>query len=238
MKSWRLIVLLLFGGICFSANAQKIYLVSIGISDYPGKINDLRLPVNDASAMYNLYIENSNADAILLTNKSATKSSILSKTADLFRKAKANDIVVFYFSGHGYPGGFVAYDTFLTNQEIRKLFSDCKANNKMVFADACFSGDLREHKASKDGPGKNVMLFLSSRDNEVSIETPLMKNGFFTACLIRCLKGGADVDRDRVITAKELYSSVRKGVIKMSKDKQHPVMWGHFDDNMPVMIWK
>ena len=108
----------------------------------------------------------------------------------------------------------------------------------MIFADACFAGDIREHKAPKAGQEKDVMLFLSSRDNEVSIETPRMKNGFFTACLVRCLKGGADVNHDRIITAKELYSAVSEGVIKLSKDKQHPVMWGHFDDNMPVMIWK
>ena len=64
-----------------------------------------------------------------------------------------------------------------------------------------------------------------------------MKNGFFTACLLRALKGGADVDRNRVITAKELFNAVSKGVKKLSRDSQHPVMWGNFSDDMPIMVW-
>lgn len=83
----------------------------------------------------------------------------------------------------------------------------------------------------------SLMLFLSSRDDEVSYENPLYKNGFFTICLERCLRGGADADRNRVITAKELYQGVRRGVVELSEDRQHPVMWGNFDDNMPVMVW-
>ena len=238
IKRITILIIVCFCGFSSTANAQKIYLVSVGISDYPGKVNDLKLPVNDASAMYNLYKENANAISILLTDKVATKNNILSKTSDLFRKAKENDIVVFFFSGHGYPGGYYAYDTKLSNDDVRKLFSQCKAKNKMIFADACFAGGIREKKTTSEDTGNNVMLFLSSRNNELSIETPRMKNGFFTACLVRCLKGGADTNRDRIITAKELYVAVSDGVIKLSRDKQHPVMWGNFQDNMPVMIWK
>ena len=58
------------------------------------------------------------------------------------------------------------------------------------------------------------------------------------ACLVRALKGGADVNRDRVITAKELFSAVSKGVKELSDNRQHPVMWGNFPDDMPVMVWK
>ena len=81
------------------------------------------------------------------------------------------------------------------------------------------------------------MFFLSSRSNESSIERPIMKNGYFTAFLERGLRGGADNDLDRVITAKELYDFVSKGVKEISVDKQHPVMWGNFSNNMPVIKW-
>lgn len=81
------------------------------------------------------------------------------------------------------------------------------------------------------------MLFLSSRGNETSIERRDMKNGFFTSCLQKGLRGGADVNRDRVITAKELFSYVSRNVKLLSNDKQHPVMWGKFSDNMVVMKW-
>ena len=64
-----------------------------------------------------------------------------------------------------------------------------------------------------------------------------MSNGFFTAYLERGLRGAADANKDRDITAKELFVYVSNGVQKLSKGKQHPVMWGKFDDNMSILRW-
>lgn len=47
-----------------------------------------------------------------------------------------------------------------------------------------------------------------------------------------------DDDHNRTITARELFDFVSKGVAKDSREKQHPVMWGKFDDAMPIMVWK
>lgn len=233
----RSVILLLF--LCFPliAEAQDIYLFSAGVADYPGKKNDLTLPAKDASAIHRLYLQNGRAKSVLLTNENASKSNILTKARNHFSKAKPDDIAIFFFSGHGYQGGFVAYDEFISYDEIRKLLSSCRAKNKMIFADACFSGDIREDGHSANHSKQNVMLFLSSRSNEYSIERKDMKNGLFAACLVRALKGGADTNRDRTITAKELYKAVSKSVRELSNDRQHPVMWGNFSDNMPVMIW-
>lgn len=214
-----------------------VYLVSVGISDYPGTQNDLRLPVKDAQAMSSLYKTNNKAHVSLLVDESATKSAIIKQMNDLFSKAGKEDIVVLFFSGHGTPGAFCAYDGNLEYSEIRKAMATSKCNNKMIFADACFSGKIRQEGRSGRNNKMNVMLFLSSRSDEYSIERPSMKNGFFTSCLLRCLKGGSDSNRDKVITAKELYKGVRDGVIELSDDKQHPVMWGNFRDDMPVMKW-
>lgn len=219
--------------------ARKVYLVAAGVSDYPGTSSDLALPAMDARAINRLYRKNSSAETILLTDENATTSKIKAAMRQLYKKARKDDIVVFFFSGHGYPGGFVAYDGRLNYDIIKSIFSDCASQNKMIFADACFSGDMR-NKGDVDKREKarmSLMLLLSSRDDEVSYENPLYKNGFFTICLERCLRGGADADRNRVITAKELYQGVRRGVVELSEDRQHPVMWGNFDDDMPVMVW-
>lgn len=236
MRKLALIVLFLVltASCCLSRN---VYLVSAGISDYPGTEKDLRLPANDARAMYRLYLRNSKAETVLLTNRKATRSNILSNARNLFSRAGKDDIVVFFFSGHGFSGGFCTYDDYLSYDEVRKLFASCKAGNKMIFADACFSGDIRVNRSGKNDPDNNIMLFLSSRNKELSMERTGMRNGIFTACLLRCLKGGADVNQDRVITARELFDAVSKGVKDLSRDRQHPVMWGNFNDNMPVMIW-
>jgi hypothetical protein len=83
---------------------------------------------------------------------------------------------------------------------------------------------------------QNVMLFLSSRTNEKSMETPF-QNSMFTIFLERGLRGGADINKDRRITARELYDFVHRGVIEASGNKQHPVMWGKFDNDMTVIKW-
>ena len=235
-------LLILFWALFFMASmqveAQNIYLVSAGVTDYPGTGKDLRFPANDARAVHRLYKKNARATSVLLTNKNAEKDRILSSAKALFSKAGPEDIVVFFFSGHGYPGGFVAYDGRMTYEEIRSIFSTCKASSKMVFADACFSGDIREGKGTgQSAPSGNIMLFLSSRSNETSIERGDMKNGLFVASLLRALKGRADENRDSTITASELFRAVSERVSTLSWDRQHPVMWGKFSDDMPVMVW-
>ena len=220
--------------------AQQIYLLSVGVADYPGTQMDLRLPAEDARAMYRLYRRNAAATAVLLTNQKATAAEIAAAAGNLFSQASADDIVVLFFSGHGYAGGFAAQDTLLSYARIREFFQGCPARHKMIFADACYAGSIRQggsegHRMEQDG---NIMLFLSCRSNEVSYEDPSMRNGYFTTCLTRCLKGGADENRDRVITARELFEAVSRGVKTLSDDRQHPVMWGNFKDTMPVMVWK
>lgn len=230
--------------ICFSVNART-YLVSVGIADYsgyPSKINNLRLTTKDARTIVGLYSKNTSVDYAILLNEKATKDRIVRAIKKVFNKASENDIVVFFFSGHGYPGGFCAYDGNIGYDEIREAMSQSRSKNKMMFVDACRSGGMRVDKTAAQGAitaakNANVMLFLSSRNNENSIERRDMQNGFFTTYLQKGLRGNADANRNRVITAKELFDFVHQGVSQISSGKQHPVMWGKFDDNMSVMKW-
>lgn len=240
----RVLVSVILLTVCFEANART-YLVSVGIADYsksPQKMTNLRLTTKDAKAIAELYSKNTSVDYALLLDEKATKERILKVIKKVFNKASADDIVVFFFSGHGYPGGFNASDGKLSYDQVRKAMAESKAKSKMMFVDACRSGGMRvdntnSGKSVSAAKKANVMLFLSSRNNENSIERADMKNGYFTTYLTKGLKGGADANNDRRITAKELFQFVHKGVTKISKDEQHPVMWGNFDDNMVVMKW-
>lgn len=222
----------------------KVYLVSVGIADYPGTSMDLTLPAKDAQTITWLYSKNTSMQYCQLLNEEATKAKIIAAMNKVFAMAGANDIVVFFYSGHGYPGGFCAYDGNLDYKEVRDAMARSKCKNKMIFADACYSGRIRTNGSSASpsevaaAKKANVMLFLSSRSDETSIERKDMKNGFFTTYLQKGLRGGADANRDRVITAKELFNYVHANVVRLSGGEQHPVMWGKFPDNMPVMSWK
>lgn len=243
-KWWKLVVLAFLLAVCGNGYART-YLVAVGIADYssfPSKLNNLSLTVKDAGTIAWLYSQNSSVDYTLLVNEKATKKRIISAMNKLFSKAKKDDVVVFFFSGHGYPGGFCASDGNLGYGEVRRAMAKSKCRNKMMFVDACRSGGMRVSDADGEvafnaAKGANVMLFLSSRNNENSIERRDMQNGYFTTYLQKGLRGNADADRNRTITARELFDFVHKGVSQISGGQQHPVMWGKFSDNMTVMKW-
>ncbi|MBP3455143.1 MAG: caspase family protein [Alistipes sp.] len=225
--------------------AAKVYLVSVGITDYPGTDSDLALPAKDARTITWVYSKNSGLQYCMLLDSNATVAHIKSAMNRVFSAAGADDIVVFFYSGHGYPGGFCAYDGDLSYTDIRKAMARSRCKNKMIFADACYAGKMRTDVSSMNSQSEqsaarkaNVMLFLSSRSNECSIESPGMANGFFTTYLQKGLRGGADKNKDRIITARELFDYVHRNVVELSGGAQHPVMWGKFSDNMPVMKWK
>ena len=235
MKHIWLTIFLFFA--CIIHIQAKVYVVSVGIADYPGKENDLRISDNDAKTIAKVFLATKDVSVKVLTNEDATQSALLSTMHTLFEDAQIDDAVVLYFSGHGTPGALVCHDGLLTYQHIFKMLKGCKASRKIIIADACFSGKMRTtSQQTSSYNSQNVMLFLSSRTNETSQETKF-KNSLFTIFLERGLRGGADKNRDRQITARELYDFVHKGVIDASGNKQHPVMWGKFDNNMTIIKW-
>ena len=223
--------------LCAITLQAKTYLVCVGIADYLGTKNDLRISDNDAKTIAKVFLATKDASVKVLTNEDATQSALLSTMHTLFEDAQSDDAVVLYFSGHGTPGALVCHDGLLTYQHICKMLKGCKASRKVIIADACYAGKMRtNNQQTSSYNSQNVMLFLSSRTNEVSRESRY-KNSLFTIFLERGLRGGADTNRDRYITARELYDFVHKGVIEASGNKQHPVMWGKFDNNMTVINW-
>lgn len=231
--------------VCLHLRAET-YVVVAGVANYKN-ISSLRLCEKDAKAIAEVY-KTRTKYVVLLTGKYATKDAILKRLKSQFSTAKPEDMVVFMFSGHGYQGGICPYDmsskdltTGVTYKEIQTIMRSCKAKRKVIIADACYSGGLRQETTShsnSDYSAADVLLFLSSRSGETSIESPLMVNGMFTTYLMRGLRGGADINKDKAITAKELFTFVSTGVKEKTKQRQHPVMWGNFDDDFIVMDWR
>jgi uncharacterized caspase-like protein len=240
MKRLVLLVVLCLTGLFAKA---ETYVVVVGIANYK-YISSLTLPEKDAKSIADLY-KRKTKNVILITGRYATKKNILKALSSQFGRAKADDEIVFSYSGHGYVGGICPYDMSgksdgLSYKEILSRFKQSKAGRKIIFADACMSGGFRveSHEAPSSAmSSSNVLTFLSSRNNEYSQESAFMSNGVFTTYLLGGLRGKADVDRNRKITAKELFSYVSKSVSDKTNGKQHPVMWGRFRDDMVVMEW-
>ena len=79
----------------FFANA-KVFLVSVGISDYPGKVNDLGLPAKDAQLVTWLYGQNADVKFMELLDTNATKANIIEAMEKIF--PYSNRYVIFHFA--------------------------------------------------------------------------------------------------------------------------------------------
>jgi len=247
MKKTACIYILLYFILNISITAQNkkgnIYVLVVGVSEYSNPSDNLAYPKKDAIEVYNLFSKQTTPSKTkLLTNQSATHRNILVAARQLFTNTKSEDIVIFYFSGHGYKGGFAAHDAGLPYSDLKKIFKQTKAKRKIIFADACYSGDIRGRKTNRSDNSikvgnDKVCLFLSSRSNQTSMESSLLKNGSFTYFLIDGLKGKADTDRNNIITAREIFNFVNPKVKQYSNGEQVPVMWGKFDNKMEILNW-
>lgn len=232
-------------------NSEEKYVFIVGVADYEGTQIDLNYSDDDALLFYKrmrkLGVKKENMTILL--NKNATQLNIIKKMSALFLKADKNDQVIFFFSGHGDKGYFVPYDyskNLLSHKTVKLIFRQCKAKKKICFADACFSGSIKKKikskaikvddsytlKQSKNG---GVAVMMSSTGNETSLEMGQLKQGLFTFCLLDGLKGNADLNKDKTITISELYKYTRDNVIYGSQDKQHPIIFGNFDLDMPII---
>lgn len=249
MSRFLLVIMMVFY-LPASILGQKTYVLSVGIADYEN-INDLTITENDAKVFEQL-MRTQGAETTLLLGKDATHVNIISALRSVFAKATSQDKMIFYFSGHGYEGGFCCYDMAassatgaqkylggLSYAEMQILFRNCRAGQKMVFADACFAGGLRKGNhiniSVQSARNGDVMYFLSSRTDETSLEMADGSNSLFTYYLVKGLCGNADINSDKYITASEIFRYVHKEVSEYAAKiphAQHPVMWGRFDSNM------
>ena len=230
---------MIFGLHLYDVKAET-YVVTIGICNYKDKnITSLQKTERDAKDVANFYL-NGTDKVISILGPSATKINILTTLYQVFTKASKNDKIVFYFSGHGYKGGFCPYDMLqlsdgISYKELIEIMNLSNASEKYILADACNCGALRAEENILLNNNETFVMFLSSRGSESSGESLLESNGFFTKYLLKGLRGGADDDRDRIITAKELFDYVSYNVKIRTRGKQNPVMWGKFEDTLPIV---
>jgi uncharacterized caspase-like protein len=227
----------------------KTYAVIIGISLYDNPLSNLNYADKDAREFVSFLQKNTDSlNITLLTNADATKDAVLKTIKEKFLLAKENDVVIFFFSGHGAQGKFLCYDSqlgenYLTHEEVKAAFKSSKAKTKICFADACFSGSIKTSKVDyKKSIGSNkelkamidfeLIVFMSSQPWQISREKPALGQGVFTYYLIDGLNGKADADKSGSITTKELYVYVRTKVMASTSNEQTPIMFGKFNPQL------
>lgn len=239
----------------------KIYAVVVGVGRYTA-MPSLRYTDDDAYRFYS-FLKSPEGGAlpddqiVVLVDENATRENILRAMRQYFLKADKNDVILFFFSGHGLEGCFlpVDYDGFnnkLRHEEIKQVLLQSQAKHKLCIADACHSGTLnyglaakgpapvslsRYYQAFEESTG-GIALLMSSKGEELSLEDHGLRQGVFTYYLLRGMRGEANANGDNIITIRELYSYVRVKVREYTANVQNPVLTGAFDDNMPVAFYR
>lgn len=242
MKHLLLLCLLLVGYIGMSA---RTFVLVVGVSNYGSEEINLNQTTKDAKS-FKAIMEVQTKDIILLTSKYANRKNILEKMSNICNRAHKRDRIVFFFSGHGMPGGICAYDGTISYVDLINMLDKSEAEEKICYIDACHAGTLVDDKLSKNQDalpsaikGKNDQVFLlGCRADEYSFEHPWVGAGFFTQALIKGIRGKADSDENRQITIIELFKYIYKDVVRRSGGKQHPQLIAPKTmHDMVIMTW-
>ncbi|TWI84996.1 tetratricopeptide repeat protein [Lacibacter cauensis] len=241
MRKYLSAILLLF--VCVATVAQqqapRIFAVVAGVSEYASKgITTLRYANKDAEAFAN-YLRTKKGGQIqeenlrLLLNEKATTAAIYEALNWLTEEVKENDLVYFYFAGHGdresntiFKLGFLlTYNTPRTNyinnavriEDVNRFATTLSVDNKakvIIITDACHSGSLtgtsfRENflKAEQQRTARNNEIRITScGPEELAMEDEAWGGGrgVFSYYLVNGLLGFAANSTENVIRVKDI----------------------------------
>ena len=237
------------------------YAVVVGVTDYrqlTARTGDLPHAASDARQVAS-FLRTEKGGRVrldylrLLVDGQATRPAILAALT-VFRQARPDDRLLFFFSGHGLERGFAPHEVTanatpcLSYDDVKAAFRASAARTKLCIADACLSGRMRRpggainppvrwQEGASSGSGASTVMILSSGDNQVSYENRRLGGGVFTHFLLNGLNGEADTDQNRTVTVRELYDYMAPQVRRNTPNAQRTVMYGRFSDDLPLSTW-
>lgn len=246
-----------------TSSKMKAWVVIVGVADYQMEENRLNYTDDDAYKMYAFYKSPEGGSLpdeqiVLLIDEEATRANIASAIRKVYSSAGKDDMLIFYFSGHGTEGAFITYEFdgylydnyagLLLHEELNAVFEKSPARYKYIIADACHSGSsVNQYKTREIKPKgtfyqafereeSGFVLLLSSMGDEYSLEFSGKRQGIFSYYLLRGLKGECDTNNDKTISVIELYDFVNKNVQTFTKGKQNPVIAGKYNETLPMSV--
>jgi hypothetical protein len=201
----------------------RVFAVMVGVSDYGDAQTPLDFTDEDARKLAEtLRADGSLNDAsLVLTNAEATVAGVRRAFARVAAEAGPEDTFLFFFSGHGdqsevavsglEPDGkseaIVLRDGEITDTEMARLFGSLRTRLSLLVIDSCFSGGFARNVVDRPG----VMgLFSSEEDLTSAVADKFQAGGYLSHFLRTGMGGEADGDGDRLVTAGELSTYLRR----------------------------
>ncbi|UQZ76201.1 hypothetical protein C2I17_17460 [Niallia circulans] len=232
------------------------YGVIVGINDYTGTgINNLSLASKDAIAFYEAithYSQFEKENVYLFTDteyeeaRNPTYSDILSSIQSISEKATSEDLIMFYFAGHGTADQQDSYlltkeyrenvlrDSSIPMDKVNSIFEESKAKFKLRFFDACNSGrmgrrgDNAEFKDKLTVSAEGWATLAACKEEQYAHELGELGHGIFSYFLVKGLSGEASIDK-KTVSLDNLKVYVMDNTIKLTNKyglPQIPVFTG------------
>ncbi|GEM_PF-2061880 len=223
-----------------------LYLLSIGINQYPLLERSLQYAAADAQEFHQMIRNNTGTSfnqvhEWLLTDnlgEQPTRHRIMNALKAL-KKSKPNDTVIVFLAGHGaYQGkdyyflsrdseqedsNSLAAETAVNWQDIQIALGTARGQRILV-VDTCHAQRAFNPRLVKDAFDEKIAVFTATDDDYVVVEQPELKHGVLTYSLLQGLRGKADSVRhpNQEITLAELKSYVDEEVPFLSHQRQRP----------------
>jgi WD40 repeat protein len=235
-----------------AAPSSSLYVLAVGINDYPDKRLKLDCAAPDAQSLRQTFVTNSGklfreVEVKLLLDRQATRANILDGLRWLAAKAKPGDVVVVFYAGHGdckIEDQFYLLPvdanlrnlsgTGISGEALKRALADLPSTTMLVL-DACYAGSFDGKKRKKRAlpEQSDALLRELTYDAGLVVMCGASKeqeaaeedgHGFFTQALVEGLSGKADMDKDGLIELNELDVYVTQRVRKLSAGDQEPTI--------------
>ena len=237
---------------------SKIALL-IGVSEYQPGLNTLPSAVRDVEAMRRVLVNpemSGFTDSNVTVLKNPQPQGIRNAIYHLFANRQRDDLLLFYFSGHGIKDdrGNLYFSTCDTRKNNGKLvtpsaiaartlhdsINDSRSQRQIIILDCCFSGAIATGMSVKDDGSVNVeeqlggkgrAILTSSTSTQYSFEQQDSDLSIYTRYLVEGVNTGvADKDKDGWISIDELHEYAKSKVQEASPamtPEFYPVKEGH-----------
>ncbi len=233
---------------------RKRWAFIVGINNYEDdEISGLKYCVKDARDVHGLLLSHNKSGyeidrtrLIISENplqNDATRLNILRKLDEFASLTDTDDLLLFYFAGHGVlidgeaylipsdaRNGSILRDTVIPVKRIKEIVREAKARQKVLILDACHLGAKilgRSPEISNKALFENVFdkaeglaVLASATQDAKAWEDPSFEQGVFTHFLLEGLKGAAKTTSDRFVTLDELFKFVAAKVNEWSEKNQ------------------
>ncbi len=237
----------------------NIYIVAIGVNDYKGPQLHLKYAASDAvgfaSALTPAAKKLLNTDSaehvntyVFTTNKENAdkpyKKLIKDRLEKIAAEAKANDILLVFFAGHGVLFGDkktfylltaeasafdlsgVEKEVAISYQELSEWMRNIAANKQVLIMDACNSGEVvtgargipadlaRAQENLKDQTGTNLLA--ASASGKSAFEATEFGQGYLTYGLLSAIKNQDGLTENKFIDIATWFGAAVKKVTELS----------------------